>query len=356
MDPRPTRRNGSKPDANSQRPPARRDIPVVVVLPPRTTLLDLAGPIEVLRRANLEQDAINFRVRYVGATRSVSTSIGIELHHAEPLPSSLPDNAVVLMIGDVDHASDWGPPAHYEADARDQAAIVHWLRASIRPTHTLIGICSGALLFGRAGLLDGRRCTTHHQDCARLSRIAPRAKVLDDRFFVRDANLYTSAGVTAGIDLMLYFISRLVGHACTVAIARYLVVYLRRTGSDPQVSPWLDGRNHIHPAVHRVQDAITEDPARPWTRPQLARIAGASGRHLSRLFHQQVGMPLVDYRNRLRVAVARELLLESELDMENIAERAGFSSTRQLRRAWHRVYSGSPSEARTAISRPTSAR
>ena len=179
--------------------------------------------------------------------------------------------------------------------------------------------------------------------------------MLDDRFFVHDANLYTSAGVTAGIDLMLYFISRLVGHACTAAIARYLVVYLRRTGADPQVSPWLDGRNHIHPAVHRVQDAITEDPAKPWTRAQLARLAGASDRHLSRLFHQQVGMPLVDYRNRLRVAVARELLLQSELDMENIAERAGFSSTRQLRRAWQRVYSGSPSEARTGASRTSSA-
>jgi transcriptional regulator GlxA family with amidase domain len=98
--------------------------------------------------------------------------------------------------------------------------------------------------------------------------------------------------------------------------------------------------------LHRVQDAIAEDPARPWTRTQLARIAGASGRHLSRLFHQQVGMPMVDYRNRLRVAVARELLLQSELDMENIAERSGFSSTRQLRRAWQRVYSCSPSEAR----------
>lgn len=342
-----SRRNGSQPDATSGTSSVPREIPVVVVLPPRTTLLDLAGPIEVLRRANVEQDAIRFRVRYVGATRSVSSSIGIGLHPVESLPSSLPDDAVVMMIGDVDLASDWGAPADYEADTQDQAVIVQWLRKTVRPTHTLIGICSGSLLFGRAGLLDGRRCTTHYLDCARLSLVAPRAKVLNDRLYVHDANIYTSAGVTAGIDLMLYFVSHLVGHACTVAVARYLVVYLRRTGSDSQVSPWLDGRNHIHPAVHRVQDVIAENPARPWTRAQLARVAGASGRHLSRLFHEQVGMPIVDYRNRLRVALARELLLQSELDMENIAERAGFASTRQLRRAWHRVYSGSPNEART---------
>jgi transcriptional regulator GlxA family with amidase domain len=179
--------------------------------------------------------------------------------------------------------------------------------------------------------------------------------VLDNRLYVHDSNVYTSAGVTAGIDLMLYFVSHLVGHACTVSVARYLVVYLRRTGSDPQFSPWLEGRNHIHPAVHRVQDSIAEDPARPWTRPQLARITGTSGRHLSRLFQQQVGMSIVDYRNRLRVAVARELVMQSQLDMENIAERSGFSSTRQLRRAWGRVYCGSPSEARAAAFQHTSA-
>ena len=325
----------------------------MVVLPPRISLLDLGGPVEVLRRANLEQTAISFNVRYVGATRSVSSSIGIDVHRVEPLPSSLPNDAIVLIVGSVDVASEWGRPTDHEADAQDEAAIVHWLRTTIRPTHTLVSVCSGALFFGRAGLLDGRRCTTHHLDCPRLTRVAPDAKVLEDRLFVQDDNIYTSAGATAGIDLMLFFVSQLVGPARTAAIARHLVVYLRRTGSDPQASPWLEGRNHIHPAVHRVQDAIAEDPARSWTRPQLARIAGASGRHLSRLFHQQVGMPLVDYRNRLRVAVARELLLQSELDMENIAERAGFSSTRQLRRAWQRVYSGSPNEARMAATQTT---
>lgn len=336
-------------------PSARREVPVVVVLPPRIALLDLGGPVEVLRRANFEQDAIYFKVRYVGATRSVGSSIGIDVHRVEPLPSSLPNEAVILMVGNVEAASDWGRPTDYEADAQDEAVIVHWLRTSVRPCHTLVSVCSGALFFGRAGLLDDRRCTTHFLDCPRLSKFAPRAKVLEDRLFVQDDHIYTSAGATAGVDLMLHFVSQHVGPARTAAIARHLVVYLRRTGSDPQFSPWLEGRNHIHPAVHRVQDAIAEDPARDWNRVQLAEIAGASGRHLSRLFQQQVGMSIVDYRNRLRVALAREFLLQSELDMENIAERAGFSSTRQLRRAWQRVYRGSPSEARATAARLSSA-
>lgn len=340
---------------NGSAPSHEREIPVIVVLPPRISLLDLGGPLEVLRRANFEQKEIFFNVRYVGATRSVSSSVGIDVHNVEPLPASLSSDTIIIAVGAVDRASEWGRPPDYEADAQDEATIVQWLRSSVRPTHTLVSVCSGALLFGRAGLLDGRRCTTHHLDCPRLARLAPRARVLEDRLFVQDENIYTSAGATAGIDLMLFFVSHLVGPARTAAIARHLVIYLRRTGSDPQFSPWLEGRNHIHPAVHRVQDAIAEDPAHPWTRTQLARIAGASGRHLSRLFQQQVGMPIVDYCNSLRVAVARELLLQSELDMENIAERAGFSSTRQFRRAWQRVYCGSPSEARSAASRSTSA-
>ena len=344
-------RNGSGSEKSSPLASVRREVPVFVVLPPRISLLDLGAPLEILRRANFEQTAIYFKVRYVGASRTVSSSVGIDVHRVEPLPASLPKDAVVLAVGAVDVASDWGRAPDYDADAQDEASIVHWLQTTIRPTHTLVSVCSGALLFGRAGLLDDRRCTTHHMDCPRLVRLAPKAKVLEDRLFVHDGNIYTSAGATAAIDLMLYFVSHLVGPARTAAIARHLVVYLRRTGSDPQLSPWLEGRNHIHPAVHRVQDAIAEDPARRWTRTQLARVAGTSGRHLSRLFQQQVGMPLVDYRNRLRVAVARELVLQSELDMENVAERSGFSSTRQLRRAWQRVYIGSPSEARTAASR-----
>jgi transcriptional regulator GlxA family with amidase domain len=141
-------------------------------------------------------------------------------------------------------------------------------------------------------------------------------------------------------------VSRLLDHACAAAIARYLVVYLRRSGTDPQLSPWLEGRNHIHPAVHRVQDAMAADPGKSWSLRRLARIAGASSRHLSRLFHEHAGVSISEYRNRLRVALARDLLIQTRLDMERVAERSGFGSTRQLRRAWRRQYPTSPREAR----------
>jgi transcriptional regulator GlxA family with amidase domain len=355
----------------SDRPPRAR-VPVYVLLPPRTLLLDVAGPLDVLRRANMVQDRVRFDVRYVGAAKSVVSSIGLKLAGIDPLPPAaagvLPANAMVVIAGSVDeimpavHDPVGRDPAARERvarkpaqrrrddddadDADDEEAIVEWLRASIQPEHLLVSICSGALLAARAGLLDGYACTTHYVNCADLAALAPHARVLENRLYVEDRQRLTSAGVTAGIDLMLHIVSRLVDHACAVDVARYLVVYMRRGGADPQLSPWLEGRNHLHPAIHRVQDAVTANPARDWTLGSLARIAGASSRHLSRLFNEHAGMSITDYRNRLRVALARELLGHTRLDMEHVAERAGFASPRQLRRAWRQFYATPPRQAR----------
>lgn len=326
-----------------------RRIQVFVVLPPRTTLLDVAGPLEVLRRANREQNNVRFEVRYIGASRSVMTSIGIPLSSVEPLPAKLPDGAMILLAGDVDKVLTPGngaPRDTSKLDKSHEAAIVEWLKSAVRPGHKLIAICSGALLAAEAGLLDGHDCTTHYLCCEKLAAIAPKARVLENRLYVEDGERYSSAGITAGVDLMLHIVGQLTDESCAAAIARYLVVYLRRSGADPQLSPWLAGRNHIHPAVHRVQDAISHNPAKDWNLGGLARVAGASNRHLSRLFHEHAGMSITDYRNRLRATLARELISQTRLDIEQVAERAGFGSTRQLRRAWRRLYGTTPKQAR----------
>jgi transcriptional regulator GlxA family with amidase domain len=217
----------------------------------------------------------------------------------------------------------------------------------VQPGIRLVCICSGALLAARAGLMDGVACTTHFTDCALLQEAAPSARVLENRLYVEDGERYSSAGITAGIDLMLHIVGQLTSPATAAAVARFLVVYLRRAGTDPQLSPWLEGRNHIHPAIHRVQDAITADPAREWPLDALAKLAFTSPRHLSRLFNEHAGMSIPDYVNRLRVALAQQLLTETRLDMERVAERAGFASSRQLRRVWGRINPTPPSAARS---------
>ncbi len=327
-----------------------RRIDVTMIVPPRALLLDIAGPIEVLRRANLEQRDVRFGVRYVGASNEVASSIGLTLAAIGALPDALPEDAMIVVPGNADNIAFGDDPSDADV-ARGEAAIVAWLARSVRPSQTLVTICSGALLAARAGLLDGHDCTTHFSVCEKLASLAPQARVLDNRLYVADGNRCSSAGVTAGTDLMLHLVATLCSPAVALAVARHLVVYLRRSGSDPQLSPWLEGRNHIHPAVHRAQDAIAADPSRAWTLATLARIASTSPRHLSRLFNEHAGMGLPEYINRLRVSLARELIGQTRLDMERVAERSGFGSARQLRRAWRRSYATPPHALREASQR-----
>lgn len=313
-----------------------RDQPVYFVLLPGTLLVDLAGPADAVRLANRYQRDVRFVSTFVGPAPAVPTSVGVSIADLAPLPSSLPDNAMIVVCGVV---SDQCP-----LSARKTVAL--WLRAVAQPGHRLVFICAGALVAAEAGVLDGRACTTHHEDCDELRHVAPKARVFDNRLYVTDGNVHTSAGVTAGLDLMLALIAEIAGPRCAVAIARHMVVYTRRTGADPQISPWLEGRNHIHPGLHRAQDAIAADPARPWTSTELAAIAHTSARHLTRLFQSHAAMSPLEYIHLLRVALARELLTNSTLDLERVAVRSGFGSSRQLRRVWNKYHALPPSQSR----------
>ena len=322
-----------------------RIIPVTVVVPPRVLLLDVAGPVEVLRKANLAQDRIRFAVTYVGPSASVASSIGLGVTGVQPLPDSLPDGTLLVVPGAADEPMGEGGNRR-SVDAAMERSIVRWLEKTVRPGVRLVTICSGALLAAHAGLFDGHECTTHHATIDTLAAAAPRARVLQNRLYVEDGDRLSSAGITAGVDLMLHIVSQLAGPVCATEVARYLVVYLRRAGGDPQLSPWLEGRNHLHPAVHRAQDAISADPARHWTVPALARKSATSARHLSRLFNAHAGMSVPDYVNRMRIDLARQLLRHSGLDIERIAERAGFTSARQFRRVWRKTELQVPSRSR----------
>lgn len=332
---------------------SHKTVRVFVVVPPRTLLLDVAGPIEVLRKANLEQSDVQFEVTFIGPSETALSSIGLTLANIEPLPDHLPGDALVVISGSADIPMG-SVFVNRDEDAALEAQIVSWLRHAIRPGIRLVSICSGALLAARAGLLEGYDCTTHHMAIDELHRLAPTAHVLQNRLFVEDRERLTSAGITAGIDLMLHILADIAGHAVAISVARYLLVYLRRSGGDPQLSPWLEGRNHMHPVVHRAQDAVAANPVENWSVERLAELSGASPRNLSRLFNEHAGMSVTDYANRLKISLAREMLLNSALDMESVAERSGFASTRQFRRVWERVYNFPPSHMRiTAIRVPT---
>jgi transcriptional regulator GlxA family with amidase domain len=326
-------------------------VPVLFVLLPNTLMLDLAGPAEVLRLASqLGRDEVDgpaprFALSYVGPAPQVQTSIGLPLSAIAPLPDTLPDDAIVVLVG---------VSSHFDAATRqafDAAsdAVTGWLQRVVAPSgRRIMCVCSGALIAARAGLLDGRQCTTHHSLYGALQQAAPGARVLENRLYVTDGHISTSAGITAGIDMMLQLVSELAGPRAACAVARGMVVYMRRGGADPQLSPWISGRNHLHRALHRVQDAVAADPVRDWSVEQMAAIAFTSTRHLGRLFHEHADGSPLDYLHRLRVAIARELIAQSTLDMESVAERSGFGSARHMRRIWRKYDAAAPSSGRRA--------
>ena len=312
---------------------------VLFALLPEVVLLDVAGAAEAFRLASqLVPDS--YELQFAGTSASLRSAVGLQLHKLQRLPAEVPDHSIVVVTGVTSSAFD------LESEAARQ--LTQWLQVVARnDTVTLMCVCSGSLLAANAGLLRGRECTTHHDLIGKLEKLEPGATVHGNRIFVEDGHIMTSAGVTSGVDLALHIIGQQLGHKVAVAVARDLVVYMRRTTADPQLSAWVMHRNHIHPAVHRVQDAVARNPAADWSAARLADVACMSARNLGRLFAEHAGCSPLDYVQRLRVAVAREMVMNSDLALERVAERSGFSSAHHLRRVWRRWEPASPGEFRS---------
>jgi transcriptional regulator GlxA family with amidase domain len=314
---------------------------LLFVVLPEVVLLDVAGAAEAFRIADMVQPG-SYRLQFVGPTPAVRSAVGLEVQSLRPMPERIPDDAIVMIAG-------ISTPA-LKTEAAAVSRVADWLRTSMQSSSaTLMCVCAGSLVAAEAGLLAGRECTTHHGHIERLMQMEPTATVHANRIFVEDGNVYTSAGVTSGTDLALYMIGQQLGFQVAAAVARDLVVYMRRSGSDPQLSPWVMYRNHLHPAVHRVQDAVARNPAGDWSSERLAAVACMSARNLARLFSEHAGCSPLDYVQRLRVALAREMVVNSDWALERIAERSGFSSAHQLRRVWRRWESTPPASYRTAV-------
>ena len=319
-------------------PPA---IHVFFALLPDSLVLDWAGPAEALRMANQALQAqgrpARFVLHFAGPAAEAATSVGVALSGLEPLPEALPSPAWVVLVG--------LPGRRIDVDTLQAQALLHWLRGLHLASGRLelVTVCAGALLAAHAGLLAGRRATTHHQHLEELAQAEPRCDVVANRVFVADGALHTSAGVTTGIDLVLHRIADTCGPALAAQVAQTMVVALRRGPGDPEFSPFLQHRNHLHAALHRVQDAVGQQPQADWSVPAMAQVAHTSPRHLTRLFLEHAGIAPLQYLRRIRLATA-EAALRTGCSVTQAAALAGFSSDTQLRRTWHQFgRSGTPS-------------
>lgn len=310
-------------------------IHVHFVLLPDSLILDWAGPAEALRMANqalqLRGEGPAFILHFVSPAAQTRSSVGACISGL----ITLPDTGVlaqgshwIVLVGQAG--------ASIELDSPGARVVLHWLRALRLQTGRLelVCICSGAIIAARAGLLAQHRVTTHHQHLDELRNTEPACDVVQNRVFVIDTPVCTSAGVTTGLDLMLYRIGQTCGPVLAAQVAQTMVLPLRRGPHDPELSPFLQHRNHLHPAVHRVQDAVGEQPRKDWTLPRMAQIAFVTPRHLGRLFAEHAHTTPQNYVRNIRLALS-EHALKMGKNVQQAADIAGFHSDTQLRRAWH---------------------
>ena len=293
---------------------------IVFVLVPQLHVLDLAGPAQVFFTAG--DVGFEHALTYVSDRADVPTAQGIPLRAETEWPE--------LTVEDLVMVPGWRTPRLTRTGWVPDATLSR-LRAHHAAGGTVASVCSGADLLGRAGLLDGRRCTTHHELQDELGARYPRAHVVRDVLYVSDGRIITSAGIVSGIDLALHLIATWHGPHVAARVARSMVVYARRNGTDRQESVMLRYRNHLNDAVHRVQDLIDTRLADPLPLPDLARAAGCSERTLTRQFSTATGLTPLGYQQLLRRERA-DHLIEHGATVESAARTVGFADARMLRR------------------------
>ncbi|HEY0185354.1 MAG TPA: GlxA family transcriptional regulator [Rhodopila sp.] len=309
---------------------------------PDVQLLDVAGPLQVFATANDlaarrgETPPYSPRVVADGAL-IVTASSGLGLV-AAPLPPA-EDTLDTLLVA--------GGTGVREAAADPK--LVDWIRTRATNASRVASVCTGAFLLGAAGLLDGRRAVTHWTQCAELARRFPAALVEPDPIFVRDGPLWTSAGITAGIDLALALVEQDLGRSRALSVARHLVVFLKRPGGQAQFSTTLSlqAAEDRFGALHDWINAHLSDTLSLAT---LARQAGMSERSFSRHYTGATGVTPAHAVERLRVEAARLLLSDSRLPMKQIAARCGFGSEERMRRGFARLLAVTPQDYRSRFS------
>ncbi len=294
------------------------------IIPPTVELLDLSGPTQVFTEAKVQGYELEMEF-YQYKDFPVSTAglgFGSLPHYKE---ARLKEGDFIFVPGmDNEYVRS--------VSFKSERAFFSWLKECSDMNITVCSICSGAFALGHAGLLNNTECTTHWRRVKQLQAEFPNAKVITDILYVKSNNVYTSAGISAGIDLSLAILEDLKGALFTHKVARGLVVYHRRSGQHSQESIYLDYRNHINPQIHEVQDILIENLSKENKLETLASKVGMSPRNLSRVFKAKTGTSVLEYLTRLRKEHALTMLNNPDFTIEYIASKCGYKTARQLQR------------------------
>ncbi|MEP7107447.1 MAG: DJ-1/PfpI family protein [Ferruginibacter sp.] len=297
---------------------------IAFIIPPHVELLDMAGPLQVFTEARFYgfEAEIEF---YQYQDEPVSTAGLGFAEVADFKTAKLKEGDFVFVPGmNFEYVNS--------ISFRAESEFFKWLKECADKKVTVCSVCNGAFALGEAGLLKDTECTTHWRRVKDLQLQFPQARVFSDMLYIKSNNVYTSAGISAGIDLALAILEDLKGPLFTHKVARGLVVYHRRSGSHKQQSIYLDYRNHINPQIHEVQDYLIDNLSRENSIETLASLAGMSPRNLSRVFKEKTGSTILEYLTLLRKEYANTMLNNPEYTIEYIAAKCGFKTARQLQR------------------------
>ncbi len=309
---------------------------VVFFIPPDVTALDLVGPLQVFQMAAIHSGE-DYRFEMCALSRAVPVAGNLQFANLVSY------RRVALGPGDILLVAGFqGATLPAVRAMRRHPAFFAWIRRALRNGATVCSTCTGAFFLAEAGVLDGKPCVTHWADNEDLQRQYPRTQVRSGILFADAGNVYTSAGVAAGIDLAIHLVAQRHGSRLAFEVARRLVIYLRRSGETEQDSIYLRYRNHLDDVVHRAQNLLVEQLDAPPGLEKLAARVGSSPRNLSRRFHRSLGMSMGVYLRELRLERARSLLREEGSKVEDVARACGFSDSRQLRNLYQRHFGHSP--------------
>jgi transcriptional regulator GlxA family with amidase domain len=297
---------------------------VAFIIPPTVELLDLSGPVQTFTEAKFYGMEIDIEF-YQYQDNPISTA-GLGFEKMKNYKEAKLKAGDFVFVPGMDN--DYVNSIPFKAERE----FFKWLKECSDKGITVGSICTGAFALGHAGLLTDTECTTHWRRVGELQKQFPRAKVLSDILFIKSNNVYTSAGISAGIDMALAILEDLKGPLFTHKVARGLVVYHRRSGTHKQQSIYLDYRNHINPQIHEVQDYLIDNLSKENDIESLAALVGMSPRNLSRVFKEKTGSTILEYLTLLRKEFANTMLNNPEYTIEYIASKCGFKTARQLQR------------------------
>lgn len=295
---------------------------VVITGPPPVQVLDVTGPLEVFANA----PGYDIQVATPSPERVLETSRGIVLANATPLREIRGSIDTLIIAG--------GPGAecgHYDR------LFVDWLSEAAPRARRVASICTGAFLLAEAGLLDGRQAVTHWTFCDRLAREYPAITVRPEPIYLCDGSVYTSAGITAGIDLCLRLVEEDHGHETALRIARFLVMFLVRPGGQAQFSHMLSHQATISQPLRELQVWMLQNLGEDLTVESLADRVGMSARHFTRVCLRETGMNPGQFVDRMRVEAAKQMIDSSSAGLKEVADFCGFKSADAMRRTFLRV-------------------